>query len=85
MMDNTTCRQHLVDAGNMATGDSPDTTMASLGPQVWKPQVILLTSFFLLAWCWARLRCWVEAGWRWSVVVEDRVTSDQCAGAGDCD
>ena len=69
----------------MATGDSPDTTMASLGPQVWKPQVILLTSFFLRAWCWARLRCWVEAGWRCSVVVEDRVTSDQCAGAGDRD
>ena len=61
----------------MATGYSPDTTMASLGPQVWKPQVILLTSFFLLAWCWARLRCWVEAGWRWSVVVEGGGCSDQ--------
>ena len=78
-------------------GDSPDTTMASLGPQVWKPQVILLTSCFLLACGWARLRCWVEAGCRCVVVEElspeclqnqdrgDHSGGDQLGGAGVCD
>ena len=27
---------------------SPETTMASLGPQVWKPQVLLDSFFFFL-------------------------------------
>ena len=34
---------------------SPDTTMASLGPQVWKPQVILAFFLLLLLLCW----CWL--------------------------
>ena len=34
---------------------SPDTTMASLGPQVWKPQVILAFFLLLLVLCW----CWL--------------------------
>ena len=55
----------------------PDTTMASLGPQVWNPQVILLLFFFLVFWPVRPLDTTLLRWWwcEWDAVVASKLTN----------